>query len=68
MGETPRQLVQEIDRTRAHVGEDLETLRRRARREVSWILQLWRHPLWIAGGALAGALAVGFVLGRAFRD
>ena len=68
MGETPRQLVQEINRTRDHVGQDLLTLRRRARREFRGVLQLCRHPLWLAGAALAGAAAVGFFLGRAFRS
>lgn len=68
MGETPRQLVQEINRTRDHVGQDLLTLRHRARREFHGVLKLWRHPLWIAGAALAGAVAVGFLLGRAFRS
>lgn len=67
MDETPHRIVQEIDEARHHLDEDLMALRRRAEREAGWWLRLLKHPLWMAGAALAGALVLGFLIGRKAR-
>ncbi|HZT69429.1 MAG TPA: hypothetical protein VFC10_06740 [Terriglobia bacterium] len=68
MGETPHQLEEEISRARTNLDEDLLALRRRARQDMDRRIHSWLHPFWIAGAALAGALLIGFFLGRAGRS
>lgn len=65
MGRTPDEIIQEIERERSHLDEDLTALERRVRREVG---TRGRSVLVILGVAVAGVLAIGFLLGRAFRS
>jgi len=67
MGETPDQLRSEIEHTRYRLGQDLNALEYRVKRETDWRVQFNRQP-WVAVGAAFGlALLAGLAIGSTDR-
>jgi hypothetical protein len=61
MGETPDDLKYEVEQARARLGQDLNQLEYRVRRELDWRVWFDRNP-WLFVGA---AFGIAFLLGLA---
>ena len=62
MGETADQIRSEIEHTRSRLGQELDTLEQRVKRETDWRVQVNRHPWVFVGVAFALALFAGMAL------
>ncbi len=64
MGQTPDQIVSEIDRTRESLRSNLLELETRAKEATDWRAQFRRHPEGMTLAALAGGALLSLLLGR----
>jgi ElaB/YqjD/DUF883 family membrane-anchored ribosome-binding protein len=64
MGQTPDEIRHDIDLARNRLGQELNQLEYRVKREADWRVHFDRHPWWFVGGAFGTALLVGMILGR----
>lgn len=64
MGQTPDEIVTEIDRTREDLKSNLEELESRAREAADWRSQFRKHPGRLMVAAMVGGALVALSLGR----
>jgi hypothetical protein len=64
MGQTPDQIVSDIDRTRENLRSNLQELETRAKEAADWRVQFRRHPERMALAALAGGALLSLLIGR----
>jgi ElaB/YqjD/DUF883 family membrane-anchored ribosome-binding protein len=62
MGQTPDEIRREIEHARNRLGQDLNELEYRVRKEADWRVHFRRHPWAFMGAAFAGALALGLLV------
>ena len=59
MGETPREIEQEIEQARSRLGQNLNELEYRVKQEFDWRVQFQRRPLAFLGIAFGVAFLLG---------
>ena len=64
MGQTPSQIVNEIEEARSRLGQDLNELEFRVRRTADWRTHFDRHPWTFLGAAFGAAMLVGMMVTR----
>jgi hypothetical protein len=64
MGQTPDEIVTEIDRTREDLKSNLQELELRAREAADWRSQFRKHPGRMVVAAMLGGALVALSLGR----
>ena len=62
MGETADQIRNEIEHTRARLGQELNELEYKVKRETDWRVQFDRHPWGFMGAACGLAVLAGWML------
>jgi hypothetical protein len=62
MGETPDQIKHEIEQARSRLGQDLNELEYRVRRETDWRVQFRRRPWAFLGAAFGAALVLALII------
>jgi hypothetical protein len=62
MGETPREIEQEIEQARQRLGQNLNQLEYRVKQEFDWRVQFDRRPYAFLGAAFALAFLLGTLL------
>jgi hypothetical protein len=65
MGETPREIVIEVEQARNRLGQNLNELEYRVKRSFNWRAQFDRRPWAFLGAAFGAALIAGLAVGRA---
>jgi hypothetical protein len=68
MSETPREIIEEIEGYRSHLGEDLTALESRVRNATTWRTYYDRHPYLFVGTALGGGLLLSGIFRRRVGD
>jgi len=62
MGETPREIENEIEQARSRLGQNLNELEYRVKQEFDWRVQFERHPATFLGIAFGAAFLLGAML------
>ncbi len=62
MGETPREIELEIEQARSRLGQNLNELEYRVKREFDWRVQFDRNPWKFLGIAFGAAFLLGFIV------
>jgi ElaB/YqjD/DUF883 family membrane-anchored ribosome-binding protein len=63
MGETPGQITQEIEQTRARLGSNLHELETRVKQATDWREQFRKNPMAMLGIAFGGGIMLSAVVG-----
>lgn len=64
MGQTPDEIVSEIDRTRDALRANLQELEARAREAADWRSHFRKHPAPMVVAAMVGGLLLSALLGK----
>jgi hypothetical protein len=67
MGETADQIRNEIEEKRAKLGQDLNQLEYKVKRETDWRVQFDRRPWAFMGAAFTSAVLFGLIIGAVGR-
>lgn len=67
MGETADEIRNQIEETRAKIGQDLNELEHKVRRETDWRVHFDRRPWAFMGAAFSAAVLFGLIVGTVTR-
>ncbi len=62
MGQTPNDIMHDVERARERLGADLNELQYQIRSELDWKVQFDRHPWAFLGAAFGVAFLIGLAI------